>query len=172
MAKTLVAKKALPAKVVAKAPAKKVAKPEAEYVGTKKSSKAAPKVPAKVVAKAPAKKVAGKAVVEYIPNVEKMNKTKLVNFLMEGEHAPTKKQVVGVLADIEQLLLGSLHKKGAGEFMMPGLFKVVVKQIPAKPRRFGKNNFTGVDQWFEAKPATVRVKMRPLKKIKDAASAK
>ena len=36
-------------------------------------------------------------------------------------------------------------------------------------RRFGKNPFTGLEQWFEAKPATVRVKVRALKKVKDAA---
>jgi len=34
---------------------------------------------------------------------------------------------------------------------------------------YGKNPFTGQEQWFEAKPATVRVKVRALKKIKDAA---
>jgi hypothetical protein len=42
-------------------------------------------------------------------------------------------------------------------------------KVPATKRRFGKNPFTGQEQWFEAKPATVRVKVRPLKKVKDAA---
>jgi hypothetical protein len=34
--------------------------------------------------------------------------------------------------------------------------------------RFGKNPFTGQEQWFAAKPATVKVKVRALKKLKDA----
>ena len=32
----------------------------------------------------------------------------------------------------------------------------------------GKNPFTGAEQWFAAKPASVKVKVRPLKKLKDA----
>ena len=50
-----------------------------------------------------------------------------------------------------------------------GLFKVAAIQVPATKKRFGKNPFTGVDQWFAAKPASVKVKVRPLKKLKDAA---
>jgi len=61
-----------------------------------------------------------------------------------------------------------LHKKGLGEFTLPGLLKVVAQKVAAKPKRFGKNPFTGEDQWFAAKPASVRVKVRPLKKLKDA----
>lgn len=60
--------------------------------------------------------------------------------------------------------------KGAGEFTLPGLFKVAAIQVPATKKRFGKNPFTGVDQWFAAKPASVKVKVRPLKKLKDAAA--
>jgi hypothetical protein len=36
-------------------------------------------------------------------------------------------------------------------------------------RRFGKDPFTGEDKRFAAKPASVRLKVRPLKKLKDAA---
>jgi nucleoid DNA-binding protein len=42
-------------------------------------------------------------------------------------------------------------------------------QVPATKKRFGRNPFTGADQWFAAKPASVKVKVRPLKKLKDAA---
>ncbi|MGE8451626.1 MAG: HU family DNA-binding protein [Pseudomonadales bacterium] len=50
----------------------------------------------------------------------------------------------------------------------PGLLKVVAAQVPATKKRFGKNPFTGEDHWFAARPATVKVKVRPLKKLKDA----
>jgi len=78
------------------------------------------------------------------------------------------KNVKKVLAALEAVVLGSLHKKGLGEFTLPGLLKVVAQKVAAKPKRFGKNPFTGEDQWFAAKPASVRVKVRPLKKLKDA----
>ena len=79
------------------------------------------------------------------------------------------KNVKLVLAGLEAVMLGSLHKKGLGEFALPGLLKVVALKVEAKPRRFGKNPFTGQEQWFPAKKASVRVKVRPLKKLKDAA---
>jgi hypothetical protein len=53
--------------------------------------------------------------------------------------------------------------------MLPGLLKVTAVKVPAKPKRKGINPFTKVEQWFAAKPATVKVKVRPLKRLKDAA---
>ncbi|MGE8287806.1 MAG: DNA-binding protein, partial [Stenotrophomonas sp.] len=37
------------------------------------------------------------------------------------------------------------------------------------PKRKGINPFTKEEQWFAAKPATTKLKVRPLKKLKDAA---
>lgn len=78
--------------------------------------------------------------------------------------------VKAVLAALESTILGAIHKKGAGEFTLPGLVKIATQQVPAKKRRFGKDPFTGEERWFEAKPASVRVKVRALKKLKDAAA--
>ena len=47
-------------------------------------------------------------------------------------------------------MLGSVDKKGAGEFTLPGLFKVSVQKVPAKAKRFGKDPFTGEERWFPA----------------------
>jgi hypothetical protein len=44
-----------------------------------------------------------------------------------------------------------------------------LQKVPAKAKRFGKDPFTGEERWFPAKPASVKVKVRPLKKLKDAA---
>lgn len=79
------------------------------------------------------------------------------------------KSVKAVFAALEATILGSLHKKGAREFTLPGLLKVGVQQIPAKKKRMGKDPFTGVEREFAAKPATVRIKVRALKKLKDSA---
>lgn len=81
-----------------------------------------------------------------------------------------KKTVQTVLAHLENTILSALHKQGAGEFTFPGLFKVSAVQVPATEKRFGKNPFTGQDQWFAHKPASVKVKVRPLKRLKDAAA--
>ena len=80
------------------------------------------------------------------------------------------KTVKAVLAALESTILGAVHKKGAGEFTLPGLVKIAAQAVPAKKKRFGKDPFTGEDRWFDAKPASVRVKVRALKKLKDAAA--
>ncbi len=115
----------------------------------------------------PAKKAAS-AAPAVKPLKTTFTKASLVSHLVEQTELETK-AVKTVLAHLENTILGALHKKGAGEFTLPGLFKVTSVKIPATKRRFGKNPFTGLEQWFEAKPATVRVKVRPLKKVKDAA---
>ena len=70
----------------------------------------------------------------------------------------------------EDTILGAVHKKGAGEFTLSGLLKISAQVVPAKKRRFGKDPFSGEDRWFDAKPASVRIKARALKKLKDAAA--
>ena len=97
-----------------------------------------------------------------------LNKTQLVAYIVEQSGVEAK-AVKAVLASLETSVLGSVDKKGAGEFTLPGLFKVAVQKVPAKAKRFGKDPFTGEERWFPAKPASVKVKVRPLKKLKDAA---
>jgi len=80
------------------------------------------------------------------------------------------KDVRSVLAALEGAVVGSVNKNGARTFVLPGLLKITVATIPAKPKRRGINPFTKQEQWFAAKPASVRVKVRPLKKLKDAAA--
>ena len=80
------------------------------------------------------------------------------------------KDVRAVLASLETAVHASVNKKGAGAFTLPGLLKINVVNVPAKPKRKGINPFTKEEQWFAAKPATVKVKVRPLKKLKDAAA--
>ena len=79
------------------------------------------------------------------------------------------KAAKALMAALEETVLASVHKKGAKEFTLPGLLKVLAQDVPAKKKRFGKDPFSGEDKWFAAKPASVRLKVRPLKKLKDAA---
>ena len=78
------------------------------------------------------------------------------------------KAAKAVFAALETAILGSVHKKGSGEFTLPGLMKIGLLQVPAKKKRFGKDPFTGEERWFPAKPASVKIKTRALKKLKDA----
>ena len=78
------------------------------------------------------------------------------------------KATKAVLAALEAAILGSVHKKGSGEFTLPGVLKIGLQQVPAKKKRFGKDPFTGEERWFPAKPASVKIKTRALKKLKDA----
>lgn len=139
-------------------------------MATKKpaTKKAAPKKAA--AKKAPAKKAAPKAAAAAPvskPITEKFTKASLAARLAEAA-AVELKAVKKVLAALEAVTLAAMNKKGVGEFTLPGLLKIVTQKIPAKAKRFGKNPFTGQEQWFPAKPASVRVKVRPLKKLKDA----
>ncbi|MDN4573195.1 HU family DNA-binding protein [Pandoraea sp. XJJ-1] len=152
-AKKAAAKKAPVAK---KAPAAKKAP-----VAKKAAPKAAPKAAVKAAPKAAAN---GKV----SPIKDALNKTQLAAHLAE-QSAVAVKEVKAVLAALENTIVSSLHKKGVGEFTLHGLFKVTSQQIAAKAKRFGKDPFTGQERWFPAKPASVRVKVRPLKKVKDAA---
>ncbi|HTR07652.1 MAG TPA: HU family DNA-binding protein [Paraburkholderia sp.] len=144
--------------------AKKVAK-KAAAPATKKV--AAKKAPAKTAA---AKKVAVKASGAPTPIKDTFTKASLATHVAERAGVEPK-AAKAVLAALEDTILGSVHKKGAGEFTLSGLLKIVVQAVPAKKKRFGKDPFTGEERWFPAKPATVRIKARALKKLKDAAAA-
>jgi len=135
-----------------------------KIAGTKTTLKKAA-APAKKAAP-PAKKVVAAPVAK--PLKETFNKSSLLAHLV-AQTELDKKTVQTVLVQLENTIASAIHKKGAGEFTFPGLFKVSAIQVPATKKRFGKNPFTGQDQWFAAKPASVKVKVRPLKKLKDAA---
>ena len=133
-------------------------------MATAKKTKTAPAT--KKATKAAAAPAKAGAVLK--PNKTLFNKTSLIAHLAEqaGVDSKATKAVLGAL---EATVLASVHKKGAGEFTWPGLLKVTVQSIPAKKKRFGKDPFTGEERWFAAKPASVKIKSRALKKLKDAA---
>ncbi len=117
---------------------------------------------------APAKTAAKAAPAPLKPLKTVLNKTGLVAHVAETSGVEAK-TVKAVLAALESTVLASVHKKGAGEFTMPGLFKVGVVNVPAKKKRVGIDPFTKQERTFAAKPASVKIKLRALKKLKDAA---
>ncbi|CAN7248686.1 MULTISPECIES: HU family DNA-binding protein [Acidovorax] len=148
------------------APAKKVAVKAAAPAAKKAAPAAKKAAPAAKKAAAPAAKpVAAAAALKPIKAA--FNKTTLVAHLAE-QSGVEPKAAKAVLAALEAAILGSVHKKGSGEFTLPGVLKIGLQQVPAKKKRFGKDPFTGEERWFPAKPASVKIKTRALKKLKDA----
>lgn len=157
-AKKPAAPKAAPAK---KAPAAKAAVPKAAPKAAAKKAPA-PKAAAK---KAPAVKAAP-AVVK--PIAERQNKTQMLQQIADATEL-NKKQVQAVLDELTNIIEGHVKKKGIGEFVLPGLLKITTVKKPATKARKGINPFTKEEVTFKAKPASISVKVRPLKKLKEMA---
>jgi nucleoid DNA-binding protein len=131
------------------------------------------------LAKAPAKKASVKqpaakkaapkaAPAKLQPVKEALTKTALVNLIAEN-NGLTRAVAQGVLATIESAMTGSIHPRGVGEFTLPGLLKVSLRKVPArKAGTMIRNPSTGQMVAGAAKPASVRVKIRALSKLKAA----
>jgi hypothetical protein len=131
----------------------------------------ATKAPAK---KATAAKKSAKAATVAKPAAVKpintaFNKSSLITHLAELA-AVELRAARAVMASLEATILASVHKKGLGSFTLPGLLKVNVVNVPAKKKRTGIDPFTKQERVFAAKPASVKIKTRALKKLKDAAA--
>lgn len=142
-------------------------------MATAKKTTAPAKKAAPVKKAAPAKKAVkaaapAKVAVAAKPIKTAFNKSSLVAHLAEMA-AVEAKAVKAVIASLEATILASVHKKGLGSFTLPGLLKVNVVNVPAKKKRTGIDPFTKQERVFAAKPATVKIKTRALKKLKDAA---
>jgi nucleoid DNA-binding protein len=136
-----------------------------KIIAAKKAAPVAKKAVAVTMAAVAKKPVASAAPLKPIKTA--FNKTTLQAHLAEVAGVEPK-AAKAVLAALEATIVASMSKKGQGEFTLPGLLKITAQAIPAKKKRRGIDPFTKVEREFAAKPATVRVKVRPLKKIKDA----
>ena len=128
---------------------------------------AAKKAPAKKAAakKAPAQKAASKQTAV----TKKMTKTGILNEIAESTEL-SRKQVDAVLTELENLIERNIKKRAVGEFTLPGLLKVKSVKRPATKKRMGRNPATGEEIVIPAKPATTRVRVTPLKRLKEMVS--
>jgi nucleoid DNA-binding protein len=116
-----------------------------------------------------AKKVS-KPMAAVRPVKETLTKAALINLIAEQNDIP-RKTAVGVYATLESVVLGSVHPRGVGEFTLPGLLKVSLRKVPArKAGTLVRNPATGEMVKATAKPASMRVKIRALSKLKAAAA--
>ena len=97
---------------------------------------------------------------------ERYTKTQILDQVAE-ETELSRKQVAAVLESLTGVIEGHIKKRAVGEFVLPGLMKIVTVRKPAVKARPGINPFTKEEVMFKAKPASKAVKVRPLKALKD-----
>jgi nucleoid DNA-binding protein len=95
-----------------------------------------------------------------------MTKTAILNEIATNTDL-NRKQVAAVLDELESLIERHIRKRSAGEFTLPGLLKVKSVRRPATKKRMGRNPATGEEIVISAKPASIRVRVTALKRLKE-----
>jgi nucleoid DNA-binding protein len=97
-----------------------------------------------------------------------MSKTELVGKIAEATDL-TKRDVNAVMESLSEQIERSLGRRGPGVFTLPGLVKIEKKKVPARKARKGVPNPFKPGELMDiaAKPASTKVKVRPLKNLKD-----
>jgi nucleoid DNA-binding protein len=95
-----------------------------------------------------------------------LTKTQIIANISEGTEL-TKKDVAAVFDALFGEIQTQLKKGGAGAFTIPGLCKITLKDVPAKPKRKGRNPADGSEIWLNPKPASKKLSIRPLKALKE-----
>ena len=150
---------------------KKAAK---KKVVAKKTAVKKTAVKKKAVKKTAVKKTVAKKKVVAAPKAKttaiqsKMTKSQILTEIAENTEV-SKKDVAAVLNELDLIIERHIKKRACGEFLLPGLLKIVTVKKPAVKARKGINPFTGEEMMFKAKKATTVVKVRPLKKLKEMA---
>jgi len=93
-----------------------------------------------------------------------LTKSELMNELAEKSSLKLK-EVKSVFEALESVLAKEL-KKG-NPVTVAGMFKVVVKNKPARPARTMKSPFTGEMIKVSAKPASKGIKVKAMKVVKE-----
>ena len=101
---------------------------------------------------------------------QKYTKTAILNEISENTEL-TKKQVSEVLDELSLIMERHLKKRAVGEFTLPGLLKIKSVTRPARPARKNVPNPFKPGEFMDIpkKPASTRIKILPLKKLKEFA---
>jgi nucleoid DNA-binding protein len=99
---------------------------------------------------------------------EPMTSTALYAEIAENTEL-TKKQVKSVFEELALAIERHIKKGGVGTFALPGLLKIKTVKKPARKAQKGVPNPFKPGELMDiaAKPATTKVKVLPLKKLKD-----
>lgn len=99
-----------------------------------------------------------------------LTKTELLTNIAEATGI-AKKDVASVLDGLSKEIEKALGRNGAGAIAIPGIVKIEKKKVPARPAKKGVPNPFKPGELMDvaAKPASTKVKVRPLKNLKDMA---
>lgn len=99
-------------------------------------------------------------------NKTHLTKQKLLQHLSK-KTGLAKKNVNIVFTELLNTIKEHMQKNGPEKFILPGVFKLTVKNVPAQKERMGTNPFTKKEMLFKAKPAARKIKIKALKSLKD-----
>ena len=101
---------------------------------------------------------------------DKYTKTAILSTISENTGL-SKKEVSNVLDELGYLIERHVKKRGTGEFTLPGLLKIKAVKRSARPARKNVPNPFKPGEFMDIpkKPATTRIKVSPLKKLKEFA---
>ncbi|MEM7195925.1 MAG: HU family DNA-binding protein [Pseudomonadota bacterium] len=99
-----------------------------------------------------------------------LTKTEMIKAIAEDTDMSAK-EVKAVLESLGKVIEAHIKPRAAGVFKLPGMFKIqVVKKPATKAKKGVPNPFRpGETMDVAAKPASKRVKILPLKNLKDMA---
>ncbi len=108
--------------------------------------------------------MATKAVAKKKP----LSKTQLIGAISEQTDM-TRKEVTTVMDSLSLQIEKSLGRRGPGMFTLPGLIKIEKRKVPARKARKGVPNPFKPGELMDipAKPASTKIKVRPLKNLKE-----
>lgn len=129
---------------------------------------AARKAPARK--KPAARKAVAKPKLAKTPIRKRLTKGQIVGTISESAGL-SRSQVSMVMDGLESIIARSVKRGSTGEFLLPGLLKIVSVKVPARKARPGVNPFTGEKIMIKARPASNSVRVRPLKKLKGFAAS-
>jgi len=97
-------------------------------------------------------------------------KTEILNNIADATGL-SKKQVGDVLESLQSEIKKNLSSRGPGVFTIPGLLKITKQRVPARPAKKGVPNPFKPGELMDvaARPAYNKIKVRPLKSLKDMA---
>ena len=96
------------------------------------------------------------------------SKSEVTNNIAEATGL-SRKEVTSVVEALQAEIKKALGNKGPGSFAIPGLVKIEKKKVPARPARKNVDNpfKPGEKMDVAAKPASIKIKVRALKNLKD-----
>jgi nucleoid DNA-binding protein len=123
----------------------------------------------KTVTKKVVKKKSNPKKVKMTAIQKRMTKSEIITEISTNTQL-SKKNIANILTELDVLIERHIKKRACGEFLLPGLLKITTMKKAAVPAREGINPFTNEPTTFRAKKASMAIKIKPLKKLKEMAN--